>query len=381
MLSKPIRPQEQYYHEFSKYVLKESQNKKSKMNEENYKNITWTDYFLSNREKPSIELLKLKLPNLKFIAKSNKLHVSGNKQELVERIIGFFNKHVKAMKIQSVFRRHIVRQYFTLHGPIWLKNREKCVNETDFTTLDPLNEIPNERFFSYQDKSGFIYGFDIISLMNVFRRSNKMLNPYTREEIEYNHTKNVFTLFKILKLLWPNTVEEFDVSIVQTPVVNHTRLRDLAVQRQMQAEQKLRELREKPMLQRIQEIFMYLDELGNYTNAQWFLSLSKTDLSLFYFNFATWWTFRSRIVPSVRRAICYLENPFNEMEELSDFRAITFERYQDACVRLIENMIHTGVDLEHKRLGALHVLIIMTTVSHAARAALPWLYDTIHANM
>jgi hypothetical protein len=126
---------------------------------------------------------------------------------------------------------------------------------------------------------------------------------------------------------------------------------------------------------------MALDELGNYTDARWFLSLSKTDLSLYYFNFATWWSFRSRISPSVRRAICYLENPFNEMEELSDFRTITFERYQEACVRLIENMIHTGIDLEHRKLGALHVLVVMTSISMEARAALPWLYDTIRANV
>lgn len=92
MLSKPLRTmeqsveQEKYYNDFSKYVLKEAENKKSKMNEENYKNITWIEFFHSTRENSKkLDLLKLKLQNLKFIAKTNKLHVSGNKQELVEK--------------------------------------------------------------------------------------------------------------------------------------------------------------------------------------------------------------------------------------------------------------------------------------------------------
>jgi len=376
MLSKPIRPQEQYYDEFSKYVLKEA-SKKETMNTDNFTKISWRDYFLSCREKttsPKQNLLKLKQPNLKWIAKTNKLHVSGTKPELVERISAYFIKNIKAMKIQSIYRRHIVYRYIKIHGPIWLKNREKCVNESDFTTLDPLNEIPDERFFSYEDKSGFIYGFDIVSLIRAFKMTNKIVNPYTREEISYKTTKNIFALFKTLKLLFPAVVEEIDFTI-QTA---RSSPRNPSLIRRIELEQKMRTLREKTIQQRIYEIFMTLDELGNYTDVRWFLSLSKGDLSFFYFSFATWWSYRANISAEVRRAICYLENPFEEMQELSNYRAISFERYQQSCVSLIEYMIHSGIDIEHRKLGALHVLTVLTIVSQGARESFPWLYEMIN---
>ena len=43
----------------------------------------------------------------------------------------------------------------------------------------------------------------------------------------------------------------------------------------------------------------------------------------------------------------------------------------------MEDMVYTGVDIEFKTLGAIHALSVLTLVSHEARIALPWLYESL----
>ena len=40
-------------------------------------------------------------------------------------------------------------------------------------------------------------------------------------------------------------------------------------------------------------------------------------------------------------------------------------------------MVYTGVDVEYKTLGALHVLSVLTIVNYSAREAMPWLYESL----
>jgi hypothetical protein len=104
-------------------------------------NINYTNYT------SSIILTKYKIPELKKIAKENKLHVSGSKPQLIERIHNYFIKCKKVVFIQKLFRGHIVKRSFKIRGPAF-KNRKLCVNETDFYTLEPLEDIPYEEFHS-----------------------------------------------------------------------------------------------------------------------------------------------------------------------------------------------------------------------------------------
>jgi len=41
-------------------------------------------------------------------------------------------------------------------------------------------------------------------------------------------------------------------------------------------------------------------------------------------------------------------------------------------------MVYCGIDDEYKRIGALHVLTSLTSVSIGARESLPWLYDSLN---
>ena len=112
--------------------------------------------------KDNINLHSYRVFELKNIAKKYKLHVTGTKPVLIERIKLYFIKIKNIVKIQSLIRRHIIKNIIYLKGP-GLYNRKICTNETDFYTLDLLENINYYDFFSYKDEEGFTYGFDNIT--------------------------------------------------------------------------------------------------------------------------------------------------------------------------------------------------------------------------
>ena len=141
---------------------------------------------------------------LKFFAKHYKLKQSGNKNEIFSRIYNYLFLSGRIICIQSMFRGNIWRKYLRCHGPAY-KKRELCINDTDFLTMEPLNEIPLNQFFSYKDKDDFVYGFDSISLFNLNKKifyHRETRNPYNRNPIPKNtilRLKRMIRLSKVLK--------------------------------------------------------------------------------------------------------------------------------------------------------------------------------------
>jgi len=73
--------------------------------------ITYNDY-----ASKKTDLNKCKIPQLKLILKSLKMKTSGTKPELILRISDHFKKCSNIIKIQRVFRGHIVRYAMSLRG-------------------------------------------------------------------------------------------------------------------------------------------------------------------------------------------------------------------------------------------------------------------------
>ena len=145
---------------------------------------------------------------LKSFAKHYKLKISGNKQELINRIYNFlyFSSHI--IKIQKNFRRFLVQKYKVLHGPAYI-NRKLCTNTNDFITLEPIEEINFHQFFSYKDNDSFIYGFDVNSLYNSFLKTDSK-NPYNRNLIPTHTLQNIRNLIRLSKLLKININLNFE---------------------------------------------------------------------------------------------------------------------------------------------------------------------------
>jgi len=350
--------------------LKENNKIKSKKRFDWYENIEdkslWKEYI----KNCNLNLNVLKLNQLKEIAKSNRLKISGTKHILISRIADHFNKIKNVIKIQSLFRMKLVELYFKLCGPA-IKDRSICVNENDFYTLDPLNNIHFSEFFSFKDKHNFIYGFDIHSLLILMKKPGNIKNPYNREIIEFNVIKNISIMAKLNKYIFP----KFHNHIFIETNENITTIREKIFD-------KMRIIRNKPDNQRIEELFYEIDSLGNYTNSNWFKNIDLDG----YLNFIKYiweiWNHRSNMPTITKRRICPYFNPFQDGLQHMNMRirenVENINIVRRTAITIMENIIYTGINNEYKQIGTLHILTALTHVSIPARASLPWLYESVN---
>ena len=138
---------------------------------------------------------------LKSIVSYYKLKINGNKTQLITRIYSFLYLSNFITKAQKWIRGYLLRKYNKLHGP-GFKNKMVCTNTTDFFTLDPLTDLPNKQFFSFEDADGFIYGFDLLSMYNlIYKCDGQIKNPYNRLPISSENIEKFRALLKFSHIL------------------------------------------------------------------------------------------------------------------------------------------------------------------------------------
>jgi hypothetical protein len=388
--------------------------------------FTCKEYALNN-----IDLKKYTIPELKTIARNYKIAVSGTKPVLVERLDTYFKQSNFAILIQKNIRRYFVKRSFQLRGDA-LRKRNICINNTDFFTMEPLDEIPVIAFFSFKDDKGHIYGFDMLSLLKWLHQKPEFVNPYNREKISHKVRNDLMELLRLVKILYVCYFDK-DVITMITPshshrnrfmrqrtsprrvilhapnynefpmenVVIHTNIdvsganyvtneintnRNPANEintnysnyiqenrdRFRVIEERMITMRENPITTRITELFIEIDHLGNYTQSSWFSSLDLSQYVLLYRTLYNVWNFHG-IPPHVKRCISPLHDPFVNIY----MAQITREQIQNVCLKIGEDFVFSGIDEEYRKLGALHFLRALTIVSPPAHQSLPWLYDSM----
>jgi hypothetical protein len=350
--------------------------------------------FYNDYMKDKIVLKKYKLNELKQIAKSNKLRISGTKKSLIERIEQSFGKSIKCVNIQKIFRGYIVKKSFKLRGEGY-KNRKLCINESDFYTLEPIQEIPVEYFFTFKSNDDkFLFGCNIVSLLHLIKNKTAVKNPYNREHIKIDVIQTILKLYNLIKIIY--TLDE-DAPVINTNMlmsihsnINENRVVRESIHRPRSAvtlsdeivndrTQRLTSMRAKPLQTRIQELFMDIDQLGNYTNYQWFSNLERRDYIRLYRTLHDIWTYRGHLSREMKCKICILEDPFHEINrERFHFHEASIDVIREVCLKIFEQMVYCGIDDEYRKIGTLHALSALTMVSISARTAMPWLYESLY---
>ena len=383
MLSKPILNinTENIKNEFIEKKQKSPKSDKEKSTT----NLSYTEYI-----KDKNILTRYKLPQLKSIAKHLRLYITGAKPVLIERIESHFSKCTKTIIIQRSFRGFIVRKSFCLRGEAF-KQRGICVNDTDFYTLEPLKDIEFELFFSYKDKQNFHYGFNITSLIQFMKnKTREISNPYNRESISNTTIKDMFSLYKKIHLLFPYILETDEIPVPNVPnvpiqrpiqqslnrntnIINYTNINQI-----QEVQNKITAIREKAIPLRINELFMEIDQLGNYTDSAWFSQLAVREYVRLYRTLYDIWNYRAQLSYDIKHKICIIGNPFiNIFNERIYYNDVSLVRMQEACLVVFENLVYCGVDTEHRKIGTMHALSALTMVSINARNTMPWLYESL----
>ena len=290
---------------------------------------------------------------LKEISKKHKLKVTGNKQQLINRVYVFLKLSSLIIKMQKVWRGKLQRIFNETHGPAY-KNHKLCTNATDFFTMDDLGDLPLFNFFSYKDTDGFIYGFDIVSIYNlIYKTKGQVLNPYNRNEIPLTI---IGTLRKVLRL-----GKIFDIQI-------DTEIKDITSELTNKKNIELRTL----------DLFQNIDSLGNYSNSQWFLTLNRQQLNKFLRELVDIWSYRAQLSNETKRAICpTVGNPFRNICLQAISQETRLEYLQKTILEVMEKMVNSGVDKDNRSLGAYYVLGALTLVNENAALSLPWLFQSV----
>lgn len=312
------------------------------------------------KEISKIDLSKCKLPELKQYAKDLNIRVSGNKGDVKDRIEQQIKKEVNSVTIQKTFRRHLVNNWMKLKG-----TRENCVNETDFYTMEPLNEIPYLNFIKYVDTTHNVnYGFDIKSLCTLATKNKKFENPYNRENMKVSFGTKMIKVVKLTNILFPGNDLFKEIGTIHESA-------NIFVEQQTREQvffARYEGLQQMPLNQRITDLFIHIDSLGNYSNREWLSNLNEDRLYYLILKINQLW---HRIPHSLRNRICPYISPFSP----EVFGTGQVNLTVSMVVKMAEILVYSGLDDEHKQLGAMYFLSGLTLVSLNARTQLPWLYE------
>ena len=367
--------------------------------------FTYTDYVNTN-----IIMKSYTIPILKEVCKSQNLHYSGNKGVLIERITKFFERITNAIIVQKYTRRQFVKRIINKNHE-FNEQRNKCTNVTDFSTMDPLNEISNEYFYCYTDIDKFVYGFDITSLIAMLRKTRKLFNPYTRTPFTKRNKNEIINLYNLSLLVYREmreTNEPYITDIQNNNRRNLPRYRNLIhrISNQLinydnrevssylnyrpignietippvyhEQYQELVNMRQRPIDDRITSLFIEIDSLGNYTDQSWFTNLSHIQYAQLYRCFYDIWNFRGQISYEMKNDICPVHGPFDGIFPNSvRHMDLSTSALKTACLIVFENLVYSGINVEIRKIGTLLALTSITVISPHARTALPWLYESM----
>ena len=392
-------------------IIENKQEKEKEKEKDEY--ITSYHYYKDNKVIKKLKLPELKktlkfyknsmtIPNNSYqeirkaktaIKKIHDFTLGGDKKTIQNRLIKYFEQERLVIEIQKSVRRFFVKKLLLLIGPGFM-NKQLCVNQSDFSTLEPLTELPIYDFFSYKDTNGKIYGFQLESIKMLIkkRRHKSIENPFNRENMnKYIETINSLTRINLI-VQNKNVIKKRELvnQRVKPPSRTQNNENQLPYSTRMQdilysehnydceaMLQFIRTTRGKTIQERIRLLFVEIDQLGNYSNYEWFSSLDRRSFIRYFRILRDIWGYRAQMPSVIKFKICPLWDPFLILTDVHSLNELTIEQLQGICLSVMEDMVYTGVSNEFKTLGSIHILSVLTIVNHGARQALPWLYESL----
>jgi len=305
-------------------------------------------------EYESVIKINYTIPMLKKICDFYNIHKTGNKEELIKKIFTFLLASKCIIKIQKKFRTYLSSKLKHLRGSAF-NNRSICINDTDFLTMENINDIPECNFYSFTDDDKIIYGFDLSSLLTAINKDSNFRNPYNRKSLPISEIKkNINSIIRLNKI--------FNIKCDKLTQSNDDNI-NISIKKKI-------ELKFLALCQK-------MDELGNYTDVTWFTSLERNQIIKFIRELHDIWMYRAQLTIDVKKNICPISDPCIEVVNLYELNIIHIDELKYKMIRLIENFIYKGINKDSQFLGASYVLSALTLVNENAAQSMPWLYYSV----
>lgn len=271
------------------------------------------------------------------------------KNELVIYTVNMIFLKYTIVKIQRLWRKHLICNFNKTLGPSFY-NHQISNNIDDFFTSEEIREIDYYNFYSFRDEDNFVYTFNIISIFTLIK--NKSLeNPYNRKKFK------------------PEIISQVALRIRYNKILNQMSIFEEYSPKETTFEDKLH------------KVFAKIDELGNFSNASWFLNMDGLHIKRFLYELFEIWNFRTQLSQSRKVEISPPNgNPFyniprsaliNNSNTLHDRNSLRV-----MSLGAMERLVFRATSDSDKTLGALYILMALTLSTLEARHALPWLYES-----
>lgn len=311
------------------------------------------------------------LKDLREACRAAGLRVSGTKSQLKDRIDNYTRITSSASQIQRWWSHTRNRRLHALQG-FTGQFASVCTNCADFNTLDDLDDIPSDSRFIFRDSRGFQYGCDIASFEELLKKSGVLstdqeeapaprsgpgpgpehettdwrppwlrrrmprdvhidfhreglLNPYDREPIQKEAVSRAICIIA-MRNRWTRVTN--DASSGTSSGAKGARAKKRAsppcifgvlvseFERlfvNARSAQTFSEMTpEKKVEQVAVELFQLVDQMGHYTNYEWFWDLSAVRLKRFYRELVDIWLYRANLDSQVKAKIIPPNGRFSE---------------------------------------------------------------------
>ena len=289
---------------------------------------------------------KYTLCQLKQICKYLKVKVTGKKEVLYTRIYDSLKYNYFIIKIQSLIRKIITLNFFKIKENYSWKKNLLYINETDLYNLEPIKDIDFYNFFGFTDENNNSFGFSLYDLDKIIsntRRNNNVLNPYNKNEI---HKSIIDDFKKIYKMSQKLNFIKSNKKIIVRQNFN--------------------------IKYKIIDLFQHFDDLGNYTNANWFLNLNKQTLTKFYKELMDIWNYRANLTNVQKSQIA----PYQTMFPYSvyNFNKInSLNKMKNVLLTEMEKLVFSADEDSNRSLGCYYILIAFVEINPVCAALMPWL--------
>jgi hypothetical protein len=254
-----------------------------------------------------------------------------------------------AVRVGPVWRRWLARRA----GPL-LRFREESNNPFDFFSADPVEEIPLRDFVSFVD-AGKGYIMDIKSAVSLLEHAAKSgevpVNPFNRAPLP--------AVFKS-RVARHGKTAQWESLAAAIPAVNAAGGAGAAPAESLA----------------ITDTFRVMEDLGYYTDPEWFMDLSRLQLQRMYLELADIWYHRAGLSGADRNRIVPLPgNPFST--PVATVLVMQQRALRPVLLKTCQLLVTSATARGDRQTGVMYVLGVLAMVSTGASAAYPWLVEML----
>lgn len=263
------------------------------------------------------------------------------------------SEHSSAKRIQTFWKHHIDPFKKRLFGPAFFV-RSVCSNQTEISTLEPIEKIPSVFFFSYVDSKGNCWSFDLRSLNHLLLEDTYLKNPYTREPLD-SSTRNRLT--------------QCNEYLNRRGIPCFYNLQENLNQKQM-------------WNQKVLELFLKLDALGYRGSTQWFDTMTLLQQEKLYRRLYILWNYRLGLTSEEKETI--IPGHLSTAKKLFRWTPDTVENanhdlhwWKKNNLELLSRFVSSSSDKTKQGLGALYLLMGFASIVREVGDAYPWILETV----